>query len=396
MHKYFRFFIGGLILALGSLACTWSISTPGIQPAQSSPSATSAPTNSVPDMLPHTLYYLGKDSVGLLQIFRMERDGKTRSQLTSEPVNVLDYDVSLRDGSLAYEIDNQLILINADGSNRRILASGNMHSSMAGIYHPAFTPDGGVLAYAFGGLNLYSMQNGESTVAIPDHPLGGPLPPETYVPEKFSPDGTKLLISVGHPPDSPFTGAIYFPATKVMMQFGSDDQSLTCCTHYGGAEWSADSSSFYAVARTPDASFAGGDLWKVDSKSGAVTTLSKGSAGEGADLIHYFPYKPYLAPDGQLYFFFTKFPDTAGITNRAPMIIVRTSPEDMINQWTVMHGELLDLINEALWAPDASFVIVALAPTQDVYDGGQAKIIYLDGRPNVDLISFAQNLKWGS
>lgn len=396
MQKHFRFFIAFLIMALNSLACTWSVSTPGIQPVQPSPNVTSLPTNSVSDLLPHALYYLGKDNTGLLQVFRMERDGKTRSQLTTEPVNVLDYDVSLRDGSLAYEIDNQLILINEDGSNRRILASGNKHSSMTGIYHPVFTPDGGVLAYAFGGLNLYSMQNGNSTLAIPDHPLGGPLPPETYVPEKFSPDGTKLLISVGHPPDSPFTGAIYFPATQVMMQFGTDSQSLTCCTHYGGAEWSADSSSFYAVARTPDASFAGGELWKVDAKSGAVTVLSQGSAGEGANLILYFPYKPYFAPDGHLYFFFTKFPETAGYTQRAPLIIVRTVPDDMVNQWTVMHGEPLDLVNEALWSPDASFVIAILAPSQDIYDGGQAKIIYLDGRPSIDLISFAQNLKWGN
>jgi hypothetical protein len=53
------------------------------------------------------------------------------------------------------------------------------------------------------------------------------------------------------------------------------------------------------------------------------------------------------------------------------------------------------LINEALWAPDASFVIVVFAPIQDVYVGGQAEVTYFDGRPSVILTTYAQDLKWG-
>jgi hypothetical protein len=37
-----------------------------------------------------------------------------------------------------------------------------------------------------------------------------------------------------------------------------------------------------------------------------------------------------------------------------------------------------------------SFVIVAYAPIQDVYQGGQAEIEYLDGRPALVLTTFAQ------
>ncbi len=53
----------------------------------------------------------------------MERDGKTQTQLTFEPVNVTDYDVSVVDGSIAYTASNQLLLANADASNRLVVTS---------------------------------------------------------------------------------------------------------------------------------------------------------------------------------------------------------------------------------------------------------------------------------
>jgi hypothetical protein len=38
---------------------------------------------------------------------------------------------------------------------------------------------------------------------------------------------------------------------------------------------------------------------------------------------------------------------------------------------------------------------VAFAPDAEVYHGGRAEIVYLDGRPNTVLAPFAQQLKWG-
>ena len=42
-----------------------------------------------------------------------------------------------------------------------------------------------------------------------------------------------------------------------------------------------------------------------------------------------------------------------------------------------------------------SFAVVAFAPVQDVYAGGEAEIVYTDGRPNVSLAPFAMDMKWG-
>src|SRR5688572_20212044 len=93
-------------------------------------------------LFPHSLYFLGTDNQAISQIFRMERDGKTKTQLTFEPVNVWDYDISRADGSMAYEANNQLVLVHADGSNRRVLVEGEPHPEGRGLYHPVFSPDG--------------------------------------------------------------------------------------------------------------------------------------------------------------------------------------------------------------------------------------------------------------
>ncbi len=392
MKNNFRLFAVFMALMLDMLACSSAVEIVRTQPPPAeqgnTPVATPVADQS---LLPRSLYYLANG-----QIFRMEPDGTTQTQLTAEPVNVLDYDVSLQDGSLVYEVNNQLILINSDGSDRRILVEGPLRPVERGYYQPVFSPNGQTIAYADGGLKLYDVQTRNTSFLLPDQPLGGELPPAIYSPDQFSPDGTKLLINIGHPPDSPWTGAIYTLATQAIVPIAGAHESLTCCTHYCGAAWSADSVSLYAVARTPDSSLAGGELWKVDANSGAVTTLIPGAAGEGENRLFYYEYEPYLAPDGQLYFFSAKFPESAGYLNRVPAIIVRTSPDDIINQWSVLRGEKFELVNEALWAPDASFVIVVFAPGEDVYEGGRAEIVYFDGRPNVVLAPFAQQMKWGS
>jgi len=387
MKKTFRPFAAFMLLAFAILACSSSFEVVGTQPPPTEQSTTLPAAPVVFErLLPHTFYYLADG-----QVFRMEHDGKTVTQLTFEPVDVTDYDVSPVDGSVAYVASNQLLLVDADGSNRRMLVDGGTSPDLHGSYNPVFSPDGRTLAYARNGLNLYDLSAGIPSLVLEDLPLGGALPPEIYAPEKYSPDGAKLLLKVGHPPDSPWTGAIYSPATKVLQQFAGDEESTTCCTQYGGAEWSADSSSFYAVASTPDASFPFGELWRVDAVTGGVTTLIPGSAGEGAVNL---PYKPYLAPDGNLYFFYNTALNPDGVASRTPLQIVRTAP-DGVTGLAVLRPDTFELMNEALWAPDASFVVVAFAPTEEVYDGGRAEIVYLDGRPNVVLTTFAQQMKWG-
>ena len=366
-------------------------------PGDASPTAVTTAANppSSPGgttLLPHSFYYMGGDSAGLTQVFRIETDGVTRRQVTSEPVSVNEYDVSRVDGSVAYVANNQLLLINADGSDRRILADGGdadpNNPFINTISSPVFSPDGQTLAYGHRGLRLYSFAAGNSDLILENQvdDVGGGLfvPRELYSPERYSPDGTKLLITLGYYEGA--SSAIYDPETSELVRLEGGEGALICCDD---TEWSADGTSVYAA--NPTMGMFSSGLWRVDAATGEVTTLLPGDAGGGNFNV---ADEAYLAPDGQLYFLFATVPAPEGIILRSPLQIVRSAP-DAVTGRTVLSGEDFQLLNEALWAPDASFLVAVLAPSPDVYQGGQAKIVYLDGRPSVVLAPSAQQMRWG-
>ena len=356
-------------------------------PVAPSPAASSlAPSGG---SLPHTFYYLGADSAGLTQVFRIEFDGVTQRQVTSETTSVSDYDVSLVDGSVAYVANNQLLYINADGSERRVLVDGGAvdpnNPFVSTVSSPVFSLDAQTLAYGYKGLQIYSFSVDESELVIENQvdDLGGGLfvPRELYEPERYSPDGLKLLINLGYYEGA--SSAIYYPSTNALVRLDGGEGALIWGDN---TEWSSDSSSIYAAS--PSMGMFSSGLWKVDAATGEVATLIPGDAGSGnynaAD-------EAYLASDGQLYFFFATFtqPDVR------PVLQLVRSDADGVTGRTVLSQADFQLLNEALWAPDASFVVAALAPTPDVHQGGQAEIVYLDGRPNVVLTPSAQQMKWG-
>jgi len=324
-----------------------------------------------------------------MQVFRIESDGTTQRQITSEPVSVSDYDVSLVDGSVAYVANNQLLYINADGSERRVLVDGGTvdpnNPFISTISSPVFSLDGLTLAYGYKGLQIYSFSVDESELVIENQidEVGDGLfvPRELYAPERYSPDGTKLLITLGYYEGA--SSAIYDPATNALVRLNGGEGALICCDD---TEWSSDSSSVYAA--NPAMGMFSSGLWRVDAATGEVTTLIQGDAGGGNYNV---ADEAYLAPDGQLYFFFATFtqPDVR------PLLQLVRSEADGVTGRTVLSQADFQLLNEALWAPDASFVVAALVPTPDIYQGGQAEIVYLDGRPNVVLTPSAQQMKWG-
>jgi hypothetical protein len=132
-------------------------------------------------------------------------------------------------------------------------------------------------------------------------------------------------------------------------------------------------------------------LWRVDAATGQVTTLLPGDAGDGNFNV---ADEAYLAPDGQLYFLFATVPAPEGIITRSLLQAVRAAP-DAVTGRTILPTEDLQLLNEGLWAPDASFLVAVIAPSQEIYQGGQAKIVYFDGRPSTVLASSVQQIKWG-
>lgn len=345
-------------------------------------------------LLPHTIYYLATDSAGLLQVFWMEQDGKTRHQITSEPGNVSDYDVSPVDGSIVYIADNQLLYVQSDGLQRRVLANGGTvdqnNPFISTISDPVYSLDGRTVAYGYKGLQIYSFATDKSQLLlknqIDDAGNGVFVPKELYSPERYSPDGSKLLITLGYYESA--SSAMYDPATKALTRLDGGEGAVLCC---GDVEWSADSASIYAAS--PTVGMFNSGLWKIDAATGKVTTLIDADAGGGN---YNLADEAYLAPDGQLYFFFATAPlsPQEGAITRSPLQLVRSAPDGVTGR-TVLSQQDFQLLNEALWAPDASLVVAIFAPTREVYVGGQAEVVYLDGRPNVVLTPFAEQMKWG-
>lgn len=255
MNNRIRIFSAFLALTMIVLACSFpspapteSVGTP-IPEASAEPSA--QPSASPAGPLPHTFYYRGTDSVGRTQVFRIERDGTTRRQLTSEPVDVTDYDVSRADGSVAYVANNQLVFVNADGSGRHVLVDGEPvdenNPFLTVINSPVFSPDGQTLSYGYKGLNLYNISTGASNLVIEnqieDSGNGFLFPKELYWPERYSPDGSKLLITLGYYEGA--SAAIYSPASNSLVRLTGGEGALICCEE---TEWSADGSSIHSAS----------------------------------------------------------------------------------------------------------------------------------------------------
>lgn len=334
-------------------------------------------------LLPHSMYFLNNDSAGLAQVYRLEKDGVTVTQLTFEPAHVDDYDVSLVDGSIVYVSNNQLLTVNADGSSRSTIFDGDSVNS------PVWSPNGETIAFAYKGLNFYSILSGQSNRVLEDQidDLGGgqTFPRELYWPESYSADGSKLIITLAYYEGA--STAIYYPNGGALVRLNGDEGAIICCGDY---HLTSDGSALYAA--NPSSGMFNAGLWRVDTATGKVTTLLLGSydtnPAEVAD-------NPFLAPNGQLYFFYVSLPNADEFINDPPVQIVRSAADGVTGR-TVLRPETFQNMNEALWAPDASFVIVANPAVPEIYQGGAAQLYYTDGqKAMLPLLPYALKMKWG-
>jgi Tol biopolymer transport system component len=368
------------------VAATMQALTPS---ASEAPAPTSAPA----DLLPHSLYFLNNDAVGIAQVFRLETDGTALTQLTFEPAAVREYDVSPADGSVVYASNNQLLLINADGSGRRVLVDGGVadpnNEYETSIHNPAFSPNGQTIAYGLRGINLYAISSGVSNLILPTQPadIAFGRAAEMYLPQAYSPDGTKLLITIAIPNSDGISSGIYNLSSNTLTRLNGGDGARVCC---GEQAWTSDSSALYVGI--PFVGMFGSGLWRIDASTGNLTILLPTEAGGGNFNLAAFPY---LAPDGQLYFFFASLPAPDGFIDHAPLQIVRAAPDGVTGR-TVLRPETFGTLNEALWSPDASLVIVAQATGPSVYEGGVIQLYYTDAtRSMISLLPFGKQLKWG-
>src|SRR6266498_5600097 len=157
------------------VATVVALTMQALTPIGDAATVTSEPV--VNSLLPHSLYYLSNGSGGKMQVFRMEKDGKTVHQVTSETTDVGAYDVSPVDGRVAYVANNQLIVINSDGSVRTVLVDGGAidpnNPIVEAVTRPVWSLDGRTIAYSHHGLSFYSLDTGASTLILDNNPSEG-------------------------------------------------------------------------------------------------------------------------------------------------------------------------------------------------------------------------------
>lgn len=341
-------------------------------------------------ILPGALYYQRRAGESGYQVFRLERDGLTETQVTAEGSVVDDYAVSLSDGSVAFIKSNRLYIINSDGSGRRMLVDGGIIDEDSDEYHYtkkisglSWSPDGSILAYGQNGINLYDIRDG-TTHSILKNVLqsdeSGPVTPVAlYSPNQWSPDSARLLISLSYLEGG--TLAVVEPLTGNVTRLGN---GVVCCY----ADWTADGSSI--VVGSPHLGLLPSGLWRYDVETGAetilVSTISK-------DNTLNFASWPIELPNGELRYFYANTPEDT--LDELPLTLVR-SEKDGVTGRVQLRSENWSLY-EALWAEDGSVVVAVEPYITDTTNRFESPIILIDatGGQIIPLVPAGYNLQWG-
>jgi len=317
------------------------------------------------DLLPHSVYYLS-GLRGDYQVWRMETDGTTTTQLTDEEFSVDDFSVS------------------------RLVADGNKVDKETEDYifrgfveSPVFSPDGRTLAYAFDGLHLYNVASGQDGHMLTN--LGNLLgetfifSKENYYPGPWSPGGHKLLIIMGY-----FEGS-----TLAIMEPRKDEpfrrlrsSGPVCCTFH----WTPDGSSVLVANSNHGVHWPG--LWRYDAETGEEFELVTTLPGQSR-----FVGWPVQLPSGDLlYFYGERFTPDEGI----PLVMVQSGPDG--GDRTQIRPEEFHLAH-ALWAEDGSLVLIHMFLGERNSESSSAQMVLArpDGSPLQVLIEAKdiQKMEWG-
>ncbi|MFL5801066.1 MAG: peptidoglycan-binding protein [Roseiflexaceae bacterium] len=355
------------------------------------PTAVAAPTTAAPSsaLLPAPLYFIREE-----QIWRLERDGQTLSQLTAEVLPVQEFDISPSDGALAYvikdssaDVTGTLVLMDAAGAERTELVTGPLGS-------PRIEPNGDRIAFHFSqpveGLEIGKDQpslpgvwvtyrtGGRPGLMQPSEPIPDPNnpPPDArqYFPIAWSPDGARMLMGV------------YFPvgeggrlAVKQMSDGAVVDLADGCCE----AQWSVDGQSVVIAGGTQiQDAYLG--LWRADAASGKTTRLIESPVGDKSALIT----GARELRDGQIYAFLT-FMENPPYDRPIPVTMQRVS---RAGQVAALRDDSYAL-DDALWAEDAGGAVIAEAT--GTFKAGRLLWLPADGGPAVELPASGSLLRWG-
>ncbi|HET9910495.1 MAG TPA: NBR1-Ig-like domain-containing protein, partial [Anaerolineales bacterium] len=317
-------------------------------------------------ILPQPLYFLSEQS-GSAQIWRMETDARTVTQITNEPQPVITLDVSAT-GSIAYVSQYQIFVADANGQNRQVIA--NLESDIP-VRKLAWSPDGTRLAYPSKGIHVYDMTIGEDKLLIADNDTRAP-DLVRYEPLEWSPDGSKLLANT------------YLWEGFELNIISAANGTVLAKLPSGDAAWNADSQSVYiASAEYPGLVGIEPGLWRGPATGEAPQPLLSQTA----------VWSPFPRRDGTLAFFMYQ-PVTPETKEYAAALYTSASDGSQatgVNSWpiTISANDTFD----GLWAEDGQSILVQLVrPALDI---SEVLLISADENPPVFLTSEPKAFWWG-
>jgi hypothetical protein len=357
--------------------------------------AASAVQGQSADVLPAPLYFIRDND----QVWRMEQDVATLTQITHEASPITHFDVSPVDGALAYVSDNDLIRADAMGEERTVLVDGITLVEPADtgegyverlngqIRSPRWSPDGEQIAFAMGGVRVMPSAGGEPELLLPNSlsevegdPMIAFLSSTSYLPEVWSPDGMRLIVQVLMPPEQGGLAILNLADSSLTALTNPDDGMMA----NGYPSWSADSAFvYYSIANhffTPG-------LWRADADTGESVTLVEGLDADGTYTLIAYPRE---LNEGWLYYFLT-MTDQPDPSNLMSLTMHRAALDGLTNREALRTDSYI--LGEVVWADDASgAVIEAILPSVEI-----PPLLWLpaNGSEAVELGISGYNLRWG-
>ncbi len=383
-----------------------AVDTPAPTPSAAPTEAPTAAPTAAADILPASLCFI---STRNNQIWRMERDGVTATQITREAFDIDSFDVSPVDGALVYVSNNTLVRSDANGENRVVLVDSPRVDDTdyqaqweRQIRNPRWRPNGQEIFFGQGGLNMITAdgRNGPHNIApasaYPVDQSARPNPaPVNYWPYSFSPNGNFLLAFKHYHPEG-------FSHVLVRLNSGAPLMELT--TDYGpsccDATWSLDSQFIYlgnASANTHGLDFVG--LWKASVDDGIYRPLVRGYPGDmsqpPAAGATYTSINYAFEANGQLYAFANIRPATDEEMMQPDTLgLARVAGDGTV---TLIGSEKFPTL-ETLGAQDGSGAVL-MDITEWNYSGrnpfGRLRWLPIDGSPAVDLVETGWHIRWG-
>jgi len=360
-----------------------------IQSATPSPEPTATSTSELSYVLPRSLYYSAKDSNGKYQIYRLDRDGVTITQITFEQNDLRSFDISPTDGTIIYSTsdnttgDNQLIAIDANSANRRVLVEAPT-SEFFGT--PVWSPNGQTLVFSQGNdLYLYSFSTGKSALLLAGSAA------YYFTPELFSPDGRKLIVR-NHPTPGAPEGAfpeIYDFASNIIIRISEWEGYPYPPTCLGNMTWITQDSFFCFYHSDGGMPMPG--LLGVNANDGSIKIL----------MVSKSPFQLVAAPHqdsaGNLIYLYGEHDGVYAQGKPYPTLSLVHSDADGITNRVMLRPETFR-VRVAFWSPDERAIVILQC--DELGRPSELSLVPVDpSMPVVTLLSDASSVsdtfRWG-